>query len=64
MWNKNDDKMALYRQWYMPLTIAAIIHPEDTEPDQGNAVVTWYNQINYEQIRHSYGTAVHYVSSR
>ena len=48
----------------MPQTIAAIIHPEDTEPDEGANAVKWYNRNDYEQISHNYGTAVHYVSSR
>ena len=56
--------MTLYTLWYMPQTIAAIIHPEDTEPDEGATAVKRYNRIDYEQISHSYGTAVQYVSSR
>ena len=47
----------------MPQTIAAMIHPEDTEPDEGATAVKRYNRINYEHISHSYGTAAHYVSS-
>ena len=47
----------------MPQTIAAIIHPEDTEPDEGATAVKRYNRIDYEHISHSYGTAAHYVSS-
>ena len=48
----------------MPQTIAAIIHPEDTEPDKDATAVKRYNRIDYEQISDSYGTAAHYVSSR
>ena len=48
----------------MPQAIAAIIHPADTKPDEGATVVKRYNRIDYELISHSYGTVVHYVSSR
>ena len=48
----------------MSQTIAAIIHPEDIEPDEGTTAVKRYNRTDYEQISHSYGTAAHYVSSR
>ena len=48
----------------MPQAIAAIIHPENTEPDEGTTAVKRYNRIDYELISHSYGTAAHYVSSR
>ena len=48
----------------MPQTIAAIIHPEDTESDEGAAALKRYNRIDYELISPSYGTAAHYVSSR
>ena len=41
---------------------AAIIHPQDTEPDEG--AMKRYNRIDNKLISHSYGTAVHYVSSR
>ena len=44
----------------MPQTIAAIIHPEDTEPDESATAVKRYNRIDYEQISHSYGTTAHY----
>ena len=48
----------------MPQAIAAIVHPEDTEPVKGITAVKRYNRIDYELISHSYGTAAHYVSSR
>ena len=40
--------------------IAAILHPEDTEPDESATAVKRYNRIDYEQISHSYGTTAHY----
>ena len=58
-WQWND----LYTLWYIPQAIAAIIHPEDTEPDEGTTAVKRYNRIDYELIGHSYGTVVHYVPS-
>ena len=48
----------------MPQAIAAIIHPEDPEPDEGATAVKRYNSIDHELISYSYGTAAHYVSSR
>ena len=40
-----------------------MVHPGDTEPNEGATAVKRYNRIDYELISHSYGTAVHYVSS-
>ena len=48
----------------MPQGIATIIHPDDTEPDEGGTALRQYNRIDYELISHCYGTAAHYVSSR
>ena len=59
-WQWND----LYTLWHIPQAIAAIIHPEDTEPDEGATAVKRYNRIDYELISHSYDTVVHYVPSR
>ena len=59
-WQWND----LYTLWHIPQAIAAIIHPEDTEPDEGATAVKRYNRIDYELISHSYGAVVHYVPSR
>ena len=44
----------------MPQAIAAIIHLEGTEPDEGTTAAKRYNHIDYEQINHSYGYAAHY----
>ena len=59
-WQWND----LYTLWHIPQAIAAVIQPEDTEPDEGATAVKRYNRIDYELISHSYGTVVHYVPSR
>ena len=53
-WQWND----LYTLWYIPQAIAAIIHPGDTEPDEGATAVKRYNRIDYELIGHSYGTVM------
>ena len=41
-WQWND----LYTLWHIPQAIAAIIHPEDTEPDEGATAVKRYNRID------------------
>ena len=56
--------MTFYTLWHIPQAIAAMIHPDDTEPDEGATAVKQYNRIDYELISHSYGTTTHYVSSR
>ena len=48
-WQWND----FYTLWHIPQAIAAIIHPEDTEPDEGTTAVKQYNRIDYELISHS-----------
>ena len=50
-WQWND----LYTLWYIPQAIAAIIHPVDTEPDEGATAVKRYNRLLWAyrpQLRH------------
>ena len=48
----------------MPQIIAAIIHPKDTEPDEGATAVKRYNRIDYELIRHRRSLCVIQVETR